>query len=101
MDPRRRALSAATTALARPAPRARGGTVAKRSLPPPLTLLDGTRFDPATLKGKVVVLEFWASWCPFCTRQNPISKPASRSAGVGWKSWPSASTRPRRPPPTT
>ncbi len=38
---------------------------------PPLTLLDGRLLNPATLRGKVVVLEFWASWCPFCTRQNP------------------------------
>jgi len=38
---------------------------------PPLTLLDGRLLDSATLRGKVVVLEFWASWCPFCTRGNP------------------------------
>ena len=38
---------------------------------PPLTLLDGRLLDQVTLKGKVVVLEFWASWCPFCARQNP------------------------------
>lgn len=38
---------------------------------PPLTLLDGRTFDPATLKGKLVMLQFWASWCPFCAKQNP------------------------------
>jgi thiol-disulfide isomerase/thioredoxin len=36
-----------------------------------VTLLDG-RLLPATgLKGRVVVVETWASWCPFCARQNP------------------------------
>jgi thiol-disulfide isomerase/thioredoxin len=39
---------------------------------PALTLLDGTPLDTAALKGKVVVLEFWASWCPFCAKQNPL-----------------------------
>jgi thiol-disulfide isomerase/thioredoxin len=39
---------------------------------PPLTLLDGTVLDPASLKDKVVVLEFWASWCPYCAKQNPL-----------------------------
>ena len=38
---------------------------------PPLALLDGSAFDPAVLKGKVVMLEFWATWCPFCAKQNP------------------------------
>ena len=40
--------------------------------PPPLELLDGTAVDWTSLQGKVVVLEFWASWCPFCARQNPL-----------------------------
>lgn len=39
---------------------------------PALTLLDGTPLDTGALKGKVVVLEFWASWCPFCAKQNPL-----------------------------
>lgn len=39
---------------------------------PPLELLDGTRVEWAALAGKVVVLEFWGSWCPFCARQNPV-----------------------------
>lgn len=39
---------------------------------PPLELLDGGRVDWAALSGKVIVLEFWGSWCPFCARQNPV-----------------------------
>ncbi len=39
---------------------------------PPLELLDGSQVDWAALTGKVIVLEFWGSWCPFCARQNPL-----------------------------
>lgn len=39
---------------------------------PPLELLDGSMVDWSSYKGKVVVLEFWGSWCPFCARQNPL-----------------------------
>jgi thiol-disulfide isomerase/thioredoxin len=39
---------------------------------PPLELLDGATVDWAALKGKVIVIEFWGSWCPFCARQNPL-----------------------------
>jgi thiol-disulfide isomerase/thioredoxin len=37
-----------------------------------LTLLDGRTLPAASLKGRVVVVEIWASWCPFCKRQNPL-----------------------------
>lgn len=39
---------------------------------PALDLLDGSAVDWSQFKGRVLVLEFWASWCPFCARQNPL-----------------------------
>jgi thiol-disulfide isomerase/thioredoxin len=39
---------------------------------PALTQLNGQPVDWGALKGKVIVLEFWGSWCPFCSRQNPV-----------------------------
>ncbi|WP_234409394.1 TlpA disulfide reductase family protein [Ideonella sp. B508-1] len=40
----------------------------------PLTevpLLEGGVFRPADAESKVVVLYYWASWCPFCAQQTP------------------------------
>jgi thiol-disulfide isomerase/thioredoxin len=37
------------------------------SLPPGrLTDLDGREIDPASFKGRVVLVEMWATWCPPC-----------------------------------
>ncbi len=33
--------------------------------------LDGKAFDLSSLKGKVVVLHFWATWCPACRDEMP------------------------------
>ncbi len=33
--------------------------------------LDGERFTNDTLKGKVVLLQFWTTWCGFCRRDQP------------------------------
>lgn len=37
----------------------------------PAALLDGGRFEPAQAEGRVLVLYWWASWCPFCAQQSP------------------------------
>lgn len=36
-----------------------------------VTLLDGRTLKAAALKGNAVVVQIWASWCPFCAAQNP------------------------------
>ena len=37
----------------------------------PVALLGGGRFEPAQADGRVLVLYWWASWCPFCALQSP------------------------------
>ena len=36
----------------------------------PITLMDGKVLTPEDLAGKHIVLQIWASWCPYCHRQN-------------------------------
>ncbi|WP_460873587.1 TlpA family protein disulfide reductase [Paralcaligenes ginsengisoli] len=38
---------------------------------PAVTLLDGRHLAEGYFRGKPVIVEYWASWCPFCGRQNP------------------------------
>jgi len=35
------------------------------------TTLDGEKLDNETLKGKFVLLQFWATWCQYCRRDQP------------------------------
>jgi thiol-disulfide isomerase/thioredoxin len=46
-----------------------------------LRLLDGTTLPAARLAGRPVVVELWASWCPFCKLQNPRLEALWRAHG--------------------
>lgn len=46
-----------------------------------LTLLDGTPLRLADLRGKVVVVNFWASWCVPCRTESPTLQAFSEAAG--------------------
>lgn len=38
---------------------------------PEVPLLDGTLFRPAQAEGRILVIYWWASTCPFCAQQSP------------------------------
>lgn len=38
---------------------------------PDLTLLDGREFKAVQADGSVIVVYWWASWCPFCAQVTP------------------------------
>ena len=61
------------TALAALASAAVGGTLFALNNREPAprftaTTLDGEKFTNDSLKGKVVLLQFWATWCQYCRR---------------------------------
>ena len=67
------ALAALGAALAQPDGKAEGplpliGSVLRV---PAVTLLDGRPWTPSAVQGKVLVVYWWASWCPFCALQSP------------------------------
>ncbi len=78
MNGRRRLLSAAgAVAAASAVPRLAAAAttpapaIGTRIDLPPVRLLDGREIEPSYWRGKVLVVELWATWCPFCARQNP------------------------------
>jgi len=46
-----------------------------------IPLLDGGTLPAARLVGRPVVVELWASWCPFCKNQNPRLEALWRAHG--------------------
>jgi thiol-disulfide isomerase/thioredoxin len=69
------ALAAADNSLLRPWP--------AKAAPPPfgLTDLSGKQWNLADLRGKVVVLNFWASWCGPCVEELPVLNALANDAG--------------------
>lgn len=51
---------------------------------PPTTLIDGTVLKPEHWKGKVLIVERFATWCPFCKVQSPkLEKLLKANKGKG------------------
>ncbi len=44
-----------------------------RPAPPwQVTLPDGRLLTSESLKGRVVLVNFWATWCPYCRKEKPV-----------------------------
>ena len=63
------ALGDAAAAEAKAAPLPAVG--APLALPATIERLDGTRFAGHEAEGRVLLLYWWASWCPFCAETTP------------------------------
>lgn len=40
------------------------------------TFIDGTKFNPEDYKGKVLLIEVWATWCPPCCEEQTVVRDA-------------------------
>lgn len=48
-----------------------------------LTMIDGQQLSAAQLKGKYLVVQVWATWCPYCHLQNANLKELVRKTQGG------------------
>ena len=39
---------------------------------PRTELIDGSIAEAGAWRGKVLLVQLWATWCPFCAKQNPL-----------------------------
>jgi len=78
-------LGAALFVASLPAARGQAGPVVGDQVRlPAVTLLDGRVLPAGYFQGKPVIVEYWASWCPFCGRQNPyLEKLMQKARGTG------------------
>jgi len=66
------------------APVSRAGSLIDTQAPDvSLTLLDGTTLRLADLRGQVVVLNFWATWCPPCKEEMPLFQDLTEAGPAG------------------
>src|SRR5579871_772760 len=68
--------------LVRPA-HARSLKVGAPAPPATLITLDGQRISTAELRGRVVLLTFWATWCSPCRQELPLLSDYARHARPG------------------
>ncbi len=67
-----------------PDPASRAGNLLDGPAPDvTLTLLDGSTLRLADLRGQVVVLNFWATWCEPCKEEMPLFQEFSASGDAG------------------